>query len=185
LQGLLMASRVRSFVLAVAAALVWASATPARPDDIPAEMAVKATYLYKFVPFVTWPDSAYTSPNAAFAICIVGADAVADSLSRVLAGQRNGTHGIVVRKLATADAGCHVLYAPGSDEKQVRAALDTVRGKPVLTITDMPAGSPAHGMIAFVVVEDHVRFSINAGEATHNGLSVSSKLLNLAVSVEM
>jgi hypothetical protein len=183
-----MKSRGQTFIH-VAAALGFALAimsTPALPEgDFSAEMAVKATYLYKFVPFVTWPDAAFTSPASPFAICIVGDGALADSLAHVLLGQHNGAHGIVVRKLATADVGCHVLYVPGNDEKNVRAALDTVRGKPILTITDMPANSTAHGVIGFVNVADHVRFSINQGEATHSGLSVSSKLLSLAVSVEM
>jgi len=179
----------RGWTLRVMAALVLALGTmsmPAFPDsELPAEMAVKATYLYKFVPFITWPDQAFASPNSPFVICVLGDDAVADSLARILAGQRNGTHGIVVRKLATADTGCHVIYIPGADEKLDRTAIDLARGKPILTVTDMPAHSPAHGVIGFVTVGDHVRFSIDQTEATHNGLSVSSKLLSLAVSVEM
>jgi hypothetical protein len=183
-----MTSRGRTFT-SLAAALLFAlglMSTSALPDtDLPAETAVKATYLYKFVPFVTWPDAAFTSPTSPFVICIVGDDALGDSLGHVLVGQRNGGHGIVVRKLSAADTGCHVLYVPGSDEKLVRAAIEVARGKPILTVTDMPAHSPAHGIIGFVAVEDHVRFSIDQAEAAHSGLAVSSKLLSLAVSVEM
>ncbi len=160
--------------------------TAALPDsDLPSEMAIKATYVYKFVPFVTWPDTAFASSTSSLTICIVGDGPLADSLSQVLVGQRNGAHGIVVRKLATADSACHVLYIPGNDQKSVRAALDAVRGKPVLTITDMPAGSPEHGIIGFINVADHVRFSIDQAEAAHSGLNISSRLLSLAVSVEM
>jgi hypothetical protein len=154
-------------------------------DELSAETAVKATYLYKFVPFITWPDAAFTSPTSPFVICILGDDAVADSLGHVLAGQRNGAHGIVVRKLTSADTGCHILYVPGSDEKLARSATDLARGKPILTVTDMPAHSASRGVIDFIIVGDHVRFSIDQAEATRSGLSVSSKLLSLAVAVEM
>jgi hypothetical protein len=160
--------------------------TPALPDsELPAETAVKATYLYKFLPFITWPETAFSSPGAPFVICIVGDDALGDSLGHVLTGQHNGAHAIVVRKLSAADTGCQVLYIPGTDEGPVRAAVEVARGKPILTVTDMPARSPAHGIIGFVAVGDHVRFSIDQAEAAHSGLTVSSRLLSLAVSVEM
>jgi hypothetical protein len=177
--------RLRACWLAFVSVAASLAASPAAPDsDLPTEMAVKATYLYKFVPFVTWPASAFPAANANFSICVVGNDALADSLAHVLAGQRNGDRPIAVRKPVVPDVGCQVLYVPGSDERQVLAALDAVRGKPVLTVTELPAKSTVHGVIAFVTLEDRVRFSIDAAEATHDGLTVSSRLLSLAVSVD-
>lgn len=71
-----------------------------------------------------------------------------------------------------------MLFAAGSS---VDTALDAVRGQPVLTVTDLPPAAPHKGIINFVLQSNHVRFEIDGGEATRNGLRISSQLLALAV----
>ena len=39
----------------------------------PLELAVKATYLYKLAPFVSWPSTGWATPTAPLVICIQGA----------------------------------------------------------------------------------------------------------------
>jgi hypothetical protein len=90
-----------------------------------------------------------------------------------------------VARLAEVDreSGCQVLYAVGSSRQSVPQALQAVRGAPVLTVTDAGRG-PTRGMIHFVVFEDRVRFHIDAQQAAQSGLSISSKLLALGLSVK-
>ena len=38
------------------------------------EYAVKAAYLPKFIPFITWPDGAFAGADAPFTICLLGQD---------------------------------------------------------------------------------------------------------------
>src|SRR6185312_11244834 len=84
--------------LSLALACGGAFAQPAQPD-IPLEYAVKATYLYKLAPFINWPPSAFTSPDAPFPICVVGDDPFDDFLVRAVSGRSFGTHPFVVRRL--------------------------------------------------------------------------------------
>ena len=42
--------------------------------DASLEYAVKAAYLTKFIPFITWPDGALPSPTAPVTICVAGDD---------------------------------------------------------------------------------------------------------------
>jgi hypothetical protein len=53
--------------------------------------------------------------------------------------------------------------------------------RPVMTVTD--SGMRAHGIISFVVIDNHVRFDIDDDAARRVGLSISSKLLTLAHAV--
>ncbi len=166
------------------AGLVFAAAlfgfSPARAGDAPVpEAAVKATYLYKFAPFVTWPDGAGSGP---LNICIVGADPFGDQLDRAVAGQAyNGRPFQVVRMDSiTAQASCAVAFLGGSRSQTVATALKTVHGAPILTVTD--EGSPA-GIIAFEMQDDRVRFRIDEQAAEDGGMVISSKLLGLALSV--
>jgi len=173
--------RRRLLFLSVAA-FVLAASPSASAADRSLEYAVKATFLYKFAPFVDWPPGALGDGEAPFVICIVGADPFGDSTERMLEGQRIGTHPLALRRLAVADAhaGCHVMFVAGSPAQPVTQALDAVRGTPTLTVTDAPA---APGIIRFVMINDRVNFEIDANAAAANHLTISSKLLALAHTV--
>ena len=149
------------------------------------EYAVKATYLYKFAPFVDWPPGAFASPSSAVNLCVIGDDPFGDILDRAVRGQEVGDRPIAVRRLRTVDqnSGCHIMYVTGSDRQSVTEALDAVRGTPVLTITNSASRAGAQGVIHFVIVGNRVRFEIDDQAAARNGITISSKLLSLAVSV--
>ena len=57
-----------------------------------------------------------------------------------------------------------------------------MKGKPVVTVTD--SGLKAHGVISFVIEDNHVRFDIDDAAAAAGGLMISSKLLGLAHAVK-
>ncbi|MEJ0043251.1 MAG: YfiR family protein [Rhizomicrobium sp.] len=144
------------------------------------EYAVKATFLYKFAPFVDWPPSAFEQPGAPFVLCIVGNDPFTETVEKTVAGQHVGEHPLVLRHIAVADgkAFCHLMFVAGSPSQSVAQALDAVRGSPTLTVTD--SNAPAPGIIQFVVIHDRVNFDIDAVAAGANHLTISSKLLALA-----
>jgi hypothetical protein len=145
------------------------------------EIAIKATFLYKFGPFVEWPAGAFESPAAAFNLCVVGQDPFGATLDQAVANQKVAGHPIAVHRLAAPAPRCHIAFI-GGDEAFVVKALDAMRGSPVLTVTD--AGAPnARGIIDFTIVGKHVRFDIDEEAAARNGLTISSKLLSLARSV--
>jgi YfiR/HmsC-like len=146
--------------------------------DVSLEYAVKAAYLTKFIPFITWPEAALPAPNTPVAICVLGDDPFAGKLEQAAAAARLGEHPVTVKKTAAPDAACQIVFlGPGSE-----AALDALRGKPVVTVTD--SGAKAHGVISFVLAENHIRFDIDDALAAQDGLQVSSKLLSLAHAVK-
>jgi hypothetical protein len=53
----------------------------------------------------------------------------------------------------------------------------------VLTVTDESLGRETGGVITFAVRDNRVRFRIDTAAAAQNGLTVSSKLLSLALNV--
>jgi hypothetical protein len=143
--------------------------------------AVKATFLYRFASFVTWPPAAFADPSAPISICVIGSEPFAHALERAVAGQRVEGRAFAVRRLTSASASCHVVYVVG---ERVQDTLRAMRGRPVLTVTDGAVGpGGARGMIHFVVVDDRIRFHIDEARAAESGLFMSSRLLTLAVSV--
>ena len=73
-----------------------------------------------------------------------------------------------------------MLYVTGalSDD-----ALRAVRQLPVLTVTDAATGANDRGVIHFAVVDNRVRFHIDEAQAAESGLTISSRLLSVALSV--
>jgi uncharacterized protein DUF4154 len=183
---LMMRSRASVRRMAFLCFLLLAGAKTAQGAAVDSlEYAIKATFLYKFSPFVEWPATAFASSSAPISLCVFGNDPVTTLIDRVTAEQRVGNRPIMVRHLqgVARDAGCHILYVAESNEQRATQALNAVRGTPVLTITDSVRSGRDAGIVTFVLVENRVRFDIDLAAATENGLSISSRLLSLARSV--
>jgi hypothetical protein len=164
------------FVLACAlTGVAWAA------DSSSLEIPIKATFLVKFGEFIDWPAGA---TDGDYTICLLGADAMIPALDQASRGQNVRGRPVAPRRVADAAAlaGCQVVYL--GDAKTAEAALTQLRGKPVLTVTDDRSGPMrSRGIVHFLIQDNRVRFQIDDEAAAINTLSISSKLLSLAVSV--
>ncbi len=149
------------------------------------EYAIKATFLYKFIPFVAWPASVFPSPASPVTICLYGSDPFGRGLDQAVADQKESERPIVVRRInAIADIDkCQELFIGASGPQEDSDLLRAAGNKPILTVTDSGAPPDAHGIIDFVIDANHVRFDIDDAAAARNNLDISSKLLALAHAV--
>jgi YfiR/HmsC-like len=115
-------------------------------------------------------------------MCAAGADSFRGLLARTTQDQRVGGRAIVVRSLANVSdvSGCHVVYSSGAATDET---LHAAQGAPILTVTDAASRTGGRGMIHFVVVDNRVRFYADDALAAENRLTISSRLLSLAISV--
>ncbi len=164
------------------AALLLPPVPPAQASDT-LEYAVKATYLYKFAPFVEWPPTAFAAADSPINICVSGTDPFGAALDQAAAGQRIGGRPVAVHHVAAVEpaSGCQIVFIGGSPEQSIAQSLALLRGQPVLTVTDGAADQGNRGIISFVIVDNKVRFQIDAHAAEQNHIAISSKLLSLAV----
>lgn len=172
--------------LGLAVGLGWVGGAQSGGQAETLELAVKATYLYKLAPFVSWPPGAWSEPNAPLVICVQGADPFGPVLDRATEGQTVGAHSVVVRRLARldADSGCQIAFIAGSVGQSLAQALLAVSGAPVLTVTDESRAAAPRGIVNLVLEGGKVRFTIDAAQADRSGLVISSKLLALALAVK-
>ena len=156
--------------------LAFLCCTPAGAGES-LEYAVKGTYLYKFIPFVEWPASAFAAPAAPLTICVFGNDPFGPSLVQAVRDLK-GNRPAAVQDIQSLDAvsQCQILYA--GNDAPLADVLHAADGKPILTVTESQNGS--HGIINFVLEGPHVRFDIDDAAAAKSGLTISSKLLGLA-----
>ncbi|HWQ88246.1 YfiR family protein [Brevundimonas sp.] len=155
-------------------AAAWPAAAQSR-----LEYSVKANYLVRFAAFVEWPPRVFSTPQAPVVICVVGRDPFGAALDTAARAQTAYGRPLAVRRPANAAAmaGCHIVYAGQGGGTAAAAA-----GQPgVLLVTDGAASD--RGAVHFVLSEGRVRFHIDQQAAARNGLTISSRLLNLALSV--
>jgi hypothetical protein len=146
------------------------------------EYSVKANYLVRFAAFVDWPAGAFADARSPVVICVLGRDPFGQGLDRAAASQTAYGRALTVRRPTTpeAAAACHILYI-GQGGATMASALEAMPGR--LTVTDA-AVAPRRGMVHFVVSDNRVRFHIDQGAASRSRLTLSSRLLNLALSVQ-
>lgn len=174
---------LRAMLAAACAAVAVAIPSPGVAQES-LEYAVKANYLVRFAAFVTWPSRAFDALNSPVVICVRGADPFGAVLDRAAAGQSVNGRPLQIRRLDRVDArsGCHIVYLGRSASQSLPQAVAALEGAPVLTVTDAARGD-TRGMIHFAVADNRVRFHVDDRAATRGGLSISSRLLGLALSV--
>ncbi len=150
----------------------------------PTEYEVKAAYLYNFGRFVRWPAPSPASDS--FLICVMGQDPFNSLLDATVKGESiDGKPLLVKRILTIADAAkCRVVFISGSEQKRVDAILSELSKSPVLTVSDIPDFAQHGGDIGFILQGEKVRFEVNLSATEKAGLTLSSDLLKVAVSVK-
>lgn len=176
--------RLARLLLPVTAfASLFSLGAPAQAE--PTATEVKAAFLPRFARYVTWPASAVPRAGEPFVLCLIGGDPFRGAVEQAARSQSVDGRRIVVRRLDSAAGadGCQIAFVSGSASRTRAQLLAAIGGKPVLTVTDATGGD-ARGVIHFVTSGGHVRFFIDEAGASRRGLSVSSRLLALAVGVK-
>lgn len=166
-------------VLSLCPAKVFVQASP------PSEYQVKAAYLYNFSRFVEWPSQPGNDRKDAFAICVLGKDPFGPALDAALAGEVRAGQNLTARRVSNLQDAltCRILFISDSEEDRLKEILTAMNKASVLTVSDIPRFSERGGMIEFVLKDDKVRFDVNLASAMDAGLTVSSDLLKVALTV--
>jgi len=147
---------------------------------------VEAAFLFKFGRFVEWPATAFASATSPFNLCIVGEDPFGSTLDKVVKGETINGRTIYIHRLKKIErnSDCHILYIGDSGEQSLTRIVNDTRGSHVLTVSNANESESEAVIIGFVIANNRVRFDINDEAAARNNLVISSRLLNLALSVK-
>jgi hypothetical protein len=158
---------------------LWPAAASAQAAD-EIEAKVKSSFLLNFARYVEWPPEAFVSSNSPVVIGVLG-DTLGRHLDSITEGRMVEAHPIQVKRGRRVSdlAGCHVIFI-GTSERDPRPALAMMRGKPILTVSDLDGFIDFGGVIQLKRRQGTMRFDINREAADKAGLKISSKLLKLA-----
>ena len=168
----------RSLLLVLALITVAAHGednAPTRSDQM------KAAVIYKFARYVHWPDAASGPVNGAGAsICILGKvpyDGALQALQK--------TTNIAVRRVDQGSqmTDCHMLVIGESEREELDQILWDLRGKYLVTISEIDGFTDQGGMIRLYQKNNRIRFDINQRAARDVRIRFDLRLTRLAASL--
>jgi hypothetical protein len=176
------ALRRAAIVLAIATSVAGLGAeTQAPPPRLADEYRLKAAIIYSLAKFVEWPAAAFADPSSPLTVCVLGADPFGPALEAAMAGRSVTGRGVVTRRIANLEAGCHVLFVSDSETKRLPVILDQLRGQSVLSIGEDHTFLDLGGIVGLSRRGDRVIFSISGDAAEQAHLKVSARVLALSV----
>ncbi len=142
---------------------------------------VQAAYLYNFLLFVHWPGELSEGPVP---VCTLGSGAVNHVLPPIEQRTLRGRP-IELRLLDDIREArdCRLLFINESEEADLHRALFELGDAPVLTVSDIPRFARRGGIIGFAYADRRIRLEVDLQRARVVGLSISSKLLEVASQV--
>lgn len=169
-----------ALLCALFAGVIPASASAAEQRTAP-EHDIKAAYLYNFTRFVSWPPG-IPSEAEPFRVCVIADPTTTAAVERTMEGE--AVSGRPVRTLVPVSAAeirsCQLLFVGSAAEDTADPMLAAAREAPVLVVGDGEDFAERGGAICFVKEQGRVRFDITSRNAVRNGLTISSRLLNVA-----
>ena len=149
--------------------------------DVRRETQLKSGYLLNFVKFVEWPP---TTPDAPLTLCFLGGAGMRETLESGIENKRVGSRPLAVRQIQDSGKteGCNVLYV--EEKWALTLAASREPPPPMLTVSDAKGFARHGGIIELFTNENRLKFIINVDNARRAGLRISSRLLQLAATVE-
>lgn len=157
--------------------LVLLILTVAVQAQAPREYEIKAAFIYNFLRYIEWP-----TPRNAYTVGILGDDPFEGGLERFQSKPLGGKN-ITVKSVKTGkDArSCDVVFISSSESAQLDSLLASLKGAPVLTISDIGSFVDKGGQIGFTTERNRVRFIVNTDALQSSDLKASANLLKLAI----
>ena len=171
--------RARVWLLCMVLALAVGGPSGIGRAGVLPELDLKVAYLYNFVVYTQWPDANAPSRR----VCFFGPDNLADA-AQTLETRTVGASRLNVVSVNSPVQGrqCHVLFVSEREAGNMESVYRALGDSPVLVVADTP--SQPRAMVQIALQGNRLVFDVNLARARQSGLNISSKMLNLARSVQ-
>ena len=172
-----------SLVRFIITILLLITVFPAEAMKQPAqEYQLKAVFLFNFTQFVDWPPCSFDTNQSSVVIGVLGDNPFGSYLDEIVSGESIKGHPVVVRYYKNVEdvQGCHILFVALTEITNRKKAIETLKGKDILTVSDAVHFAAEGGMITFFIANNKIKFQINLESARASKMVFSSKLLRLA-----
>jgi len=168
----------RGLVFLVLALFLGPGLSSAR-GQISREYQLKAVFLYNFVQFTEWPSSAFSAPDSPLVIGVLGADPFGKVLDDIVQNETVRGRKLVVERYQRLEdvKPCHILYISQSEAPRLDRIVSNLKGRPILTVSDIEGAAFRGVMMRFLVADNKIRLRVNLDAVKEAGIVLSSQLL--------
>ena len=156
------------------------------------ESYIKAILIYKFIPFIKWPDNGFIYEDSKKNICTIGKSDVGKLLDVI--AKKEGNQNYIISKEIKLEyiSKCDVLYIAdiskfidikNTEENILKQIVVASKINNILTVSDLDCFVKKGGMIGFVNKNEKIKFEINVLAVNEAMLSIEAILLELAVKI--
>jgi hypothetical protein len=147
------------------------------------EYDIKAVFLLNLMHFVNWPATVEHGTNN-FIIGIYGTDPFGPILDKAIEGERKFNSSIKIQRYSELNQldpmVCNILFIHETKLEDWDIIQQHFSGYPVLLVADTSGFPEQGGMVNLLKTRQKIQVEINPGAVKESGLSMSSKILNLA-----
>lgn len=164
------------FILIISLHVTILKATDALP-----EYTLKAAYLYNFALLTDWPLQKQNTEH--FTLCFYAKESLGVAFD-TLEKKQIATKPIHTKYITSASMAqeCHLIFIPKTRQNGIEKMLLEIVHLPILLVSDDKELEAAH--IQILQNNDKLIFTINTKTLHDIGLSLSSRLLNLAKEIK-
>jgi hypothetical protein len=162
----------------------YSSVADGQDDVMSKGYKLKVAYIYNFLRYVTWPETAFETAESPIVIGIVGADPFGSTLEALAKSKKANGRPIRVNRIQSLQSldGCHLVFVSGFvTTAQHSETIQACHGKSILLIGEAPNFANGGASVAFFDDADGtIGFSINVDTIKRQKLSVQAPVLKIA-----
>lgn len=145
------------------------------------EQKIKAGLIYNFLKFTAWPESSLSQNGGKLNVCLFGGDPF-DGYLYPLEGRTAQQYLISIKKIDAINQlnSCNLIVVHHDRKGSLPQLFQSLKGKPILTISDINDFARQGGMVEMVKEEERVNLYINEKEASNAGVQIQSRILKFA-----
>ncbi len=164
--------------------LLTATVIVAGAGDDHSEYEIKAAFLINFARFVEWPDQ----PNGhePFTLCVLGRDPFGATLDWSAKGKTVNGRSLVIHRISGFSElrPCQTVFLADSEMYRFDGLRKWLGDRSVLTVGEAKGFTQRGGIMNLELLNDRVAFAVNRSAAARAHLKISSRLLQLATTVD-
>jgi hypothetical protein len=147
---------------------------------------IKAAMVYKFLGYCSWPNNRFNELHTPYKIWVIGSDPIQNELKVIAAQRKVDGRPIEIFSAKTLDqiGDAHLVFVSHTMEPLLPSLSVHAKKNSFLIVTENDQGLIDGSTINLRLVDKRIGFDISLINAQDAGISLSSRLLAIAVTVQ-
>ncbi len=182
----LLARALLLWLIALACVLLTGGLSQVYAQEPSLDYQVKAAMVYKFLSYGTWPANRFADAKAPYRIWVIGSDDIKNELQEMVVQRSVDGRAIEIYSAKTVDqvGDAHLVFVSRSMEPVLPKLCPLARKNSFLIVTENEKGLAHGSTINLRLVDKRVGFDISVIDAQAYGITLSSRLLAIAITVK-